>query len=73
MSSHKGQLLQAGHLMTLEERRELRMISRDLEAQINRARDPERLGVLERQLENVRRQQREDKELSPRRKRGGAK
>lgn len=59
--------------MTLEERRELRMISRDLEAQINRARDPERLGVLERQLENVRRQQREDKELSPRRKRGGAK
>lgn len=71
--SRKGQVLQAGHLMTLEERRDLRFIAVDLEAQIARCHDTERFATLERQLENVRRQQREDKALSPRRKRGGAK
>jgi hypothetical protein len=55
--------------MTSEERRELRILRRDLQAHIERCLDPRARAVLERQLASVEREQATDKEVSPRRRR----
>ena len=68
MSAGRGELL-PGHLMTAAERRDLRLLARDLQAQIDRCYDPERLGVLERQLDGVKREQSYDRQVSPKSRR----
>jgi hypothetical protein len=52
--------------MTRDERRQLRMLAGDLEAQIDRCDDPTRRDALRLQLEGVRREQAYDKQVSPR-------
>lgn len=64
----RGELL-PGHLMTAAERRDLRFLVRDLQAQIDRCHDTERLGQLQRQLDGVKREQAYDRQVSPRAKR----
>lgn len=61
--------LQAGHLLTREERYQLRLLAQDLGRQILRATDPVRLGVLEQQLANVEMERKTDRACRPRRPR----
>lgn len=62
--------LQPDHLMTRDERRNLRILRSDLERQILRVPDPLRVAELEQQLASVLREQDFDKQVSPRGKRG---
>lgn len=63
---------QPGHLLTRDERRELRWLAADLQRQHARATTPARRDELERQIDSIRREQAYDKQVSPRtKKRGG--
>lgn len=64
-----GCKLQPGHLNTREERRQLRLLAHDLQAQLDRTSNPERVAELQAQLDSVKREQAYDRQASPRGKR----
>lgn len=58
-------------LLTREERYQLRLLQRDLSAQLDRARTRERRDHLERALDGIRREQQADRATRPRSKKEG--
>lgn len=67
----KGCICLPGHLLTREERRQLRMLADDLEAQAIRSSDPHRRDELLGYLANVQMEQANDRATRPRGKRKG--